>query len=164
MWKKRLAVLAVAAGAAVALSIPALSTAAKGKPAATGAKGDGRETCYGCHEEVKALKEGSKHARLACDSCHDKLKEHLANYETKPGTNLDPAKCGSCHKNEYSSFFTVNYDAQPRKEKGILRWCRFVRQPEGVFKQRPMVVGFTGFRQPFSRAVQQSKPGPGSAS
>lgn len=45
-----------------------------------------------------------------------------------------------------------------------VRWCRFVRQPEGVFKQRPMVVGFTGFRQPFSRAVQQSKPGPGSAS
>lgn len=48
--------------------------------------------------------------------------------------------------------------------EAALRWCRFVRQPEGVFKQRPMVVGFTGFRQPFSRAVQQSKPGPGSAS
>lgn len=39
-----------------------------------------------------------------------------------------------------------------------------MRQPEGVFKQRSMVVGFTGFRQPFSRAVLQSKPGPGSAS
>lgn len=119
MWKKRLAVLAVAAGAAVVLSIPVLSTAAKGKPAATGAKGDGREACYGCHEEVKALKEGSKHARLSCESCHDNLKEHLANYENKPGTNLEPAKCGSCHKNEYDSFFTVNYEAQPRKEKGI---------------------------------------------
>lgn len=119
MWKKRLAVLAVAAGAAVVLSIPVLSTAAKGKPAATGGKGDGREACYGCHEEVKALKEGSKHARLSCESCHDNLKEHLANYENKPGTNLDPAKCGSCHKNEYDSFFTVNYEAQPRKEKGI---------------------------------------------
>lgn len=61
MWKKRLAVLAVAAGAAVVLSIPVLSTAAKGKPAATGAKGDGREACYGCHEEVKALKDVKYH-------------------------------------------------------------------------------------------------------
>jgi hypothetical protein len=61
-WIKRMAAVAFVAGAAFAVSVPAMSTAAKGKPAKE-AKGDVRETCYQCHEEVKALKEGSKHAR-----------------------------------------------------------------------------------------------------
>ncbi|AJE02265.1 ammonia-forming cytochrome c nitrite reductase subunit c552 [Geobacter pickeringii] len=118
MWKKRLAAVAVVAGAGLAVSIPAFSTAAKGKPAAT-VKDDGREVCYGCHDEIKAMKEGSKHAKLACGVCHDKLKEHLASYENKPVTTIDAALCGSCHKDEFESFFTVNYDSQPRKEKGV---------------------------------------------
>ena len=81
MWKKRLVLLVAAAGGMLIMSLPVLSTAAKGKPKAL-AKDDGRETCYGCHEEVKSLKEGSKHARLACDLCHQKLKEHLDNSDT----------------------------------------------------------------------------------
>jgi hypothetical protein len=34
-----------------------------------------------------------------------------------------------------------------------MRWCRLVRQPEGVFKQRPAVIEVTGIRQPFSVAI-----------
>ena len=100
MWKTRLAAVAVVAGAALAVSIPVLSTAAKGKPAAK-VKDDGREACYGCHDEIRGMKEGSKHAKLACGTCHDKLKEHLASYENKPVTKIDAALCGSCHRDEY---------------------------------------------------------------
>src|SRR6266568_4384509 len=108
MWKKTIAILALIGGAALAVSLPAISTAAKAKPAVRLAK-DGREDCYACHEEVKALKEGSKHARLACDTCHGKLREHLANSETKPTTIIDQALCGKCHKDEFQSFYKVDY-------------------------------------------------------
>ncbi|HEY6007108.1 MAG TPA: ammonia-forming cytochrome c nitrite reductase subunit c552 [Geobacteraceae bacterium] len=115
MWQKKLAAVAVA----VAMAIPAFSVAAKGKPAAATAK-DGREECYACHEEVRALKEGSKHARLKCDVCHEKMKEHLADPEKhKPVTRIDQALCGKCHQDEYQSFMRVDYEAQARKEKGI---------------------------------------------
>lgn len=110
MWEKRLALLAFVAGAACVVSMPMASTAAKD---------DGREACYGCHEEVKGLKEGSKHAMLACTVCHDKLKEHLDNYESKPVTMIDQALCGKCHKDQYDSFYHMNYDAEARKEKGV---------------------------------------------
>ncbi|WP_243371472.1 ammonia-forming cytochrome c nitrite reductase subunit c552 [Geotalea sp. SG265] len=118
MTTRRLASLAATAGLALLLSFPVLSTAAKGKPSAK-VNGDGREKCFGCHEEVKALKEGSKHAKLACNTCHDKLKEHLNNAETKPVTIIDAALCGKCHKDEYVSSMLVDYEAPARKEKGI---------------------------------------------
>lgn len=118
MWKKRLALLMATAGGILVMSLPVLSTAAKGKPKAL-ARDDGRETCYGCHEEVKNLKEGSKHAGLACDLCHQKLKEHLDNSDAKPVTVIDQALCGKCHKDEFESFYKVDYEAQARKEKGM---------------------------------------------
>jgi nitrite reductase (cytochrome c-552) len=119
MWKKRLALVVVLGGALLAVTLPVLSTAAKGKPAAT-AKGDGRETCYTCHDEIKALKEGSKHAKLACDVCHDNLQKHIDSQgDVKPVTKIDAALCGKCHQDEYESFYRVDYEAQARKEKGV---------------------------------------------
>jgi nitrite reductase (cytochrome c-552) len=118
MWKKGLAILAVVGGAALAVSLPSLSTAAKGKPAAKGS-GPGAE-CYACHEEVKALKEGSKHAKLGCDICHDNLRQHIdSSGDVKPVTRIDQALCGKCHKDEFASFNKVDYEAQARKEKGV---------------------------------------------
>ncbi len=120
MLKQRLAVAASIVGLGALLAIPSLA-APKAKPAAKPAN-DGREQCYMCHTEVKALKEASKHAALACSVCHDKTKEHLANPgpDTKPVTKLDPAVCGSCHKNQYQSFFTPHYpEGGSRKEKGV---------------------------------------------
>src|SRR4051794_13690772 len=92
MWKKRILTLLVVGGAASVLSLPAFSAGRKAKVAPR--KDDGRATCYQCHEDVKALKESSKHAKLACETCHEKLKEHLADSDRKPTTKIDSALCG----------------------------------------------------------------------
>ena len=120
MLKKNLAVAAAVLGAVTVMSFPDPTTAAKAKPAAKTAN-DGRAKCYECHEEVKALKEGSKHAALSCKTCHDKMDEHMKDPEAnKPVTHIDQAVCGKCHKNQYDSFYAVHYDpAGARKEKGV---------------------------------------------
>ena len=120
MLKKNLALAAAIIGAVAVLSIPAMTTAAKAKPAAKVAN-DGRAKCYECHDEVKALKEGSKHAKLACTVCHDKLDAHVKDPEkSKPLTKIDQAVCGSCHKNQYESFYAIHHDPTgARKEKGV---------------------------------------------
>ena len=119
MLKKNLAFAAAIIGMLAVLSLPGLTTAAKSKPAAKPVN-DGRATCYECHDEVKALKEGSKHAKLSCKTCHDKLDAHISDPEkNKPVTIIDQALCGKCHKNQYDSFFNVNHDGGARKEKGV---------------------------------------------
>lgn len=65
MLKKNLIFAAAVLGVATVLSLPAITTAAKAKPAAAKQANDGRAQCYSCHEEVKAMKEGSKHAALS---------------------------------------------------------------------------------------------------
>ena len=79
----------------------------------------GKAACYECHDEIKELKEGSKHAKLACETCHDGLAKHVdSSGAEKPITKIDPAICGGCHKNQYESFWKMNYDSAARKEKG----------------------------------------------
>ncbi len=73
--------------------------------------------CYACHEEIKALKEGSKHAKINCEQCHSSLSEHLNNPETKPYTELGLDNCGRCHKDQYDSYYQVNYHKRAKKEK-----------------------------------------------
>ncbi|NTV48157.1 MAG: ammonia-forming cytochrome c nitrite reductase subunit c552 [Geobacteraceae bacterium] len=119
MLKKNLALVAAVIGAIAVLSIPAMTTAAKAKPVAK-VTNDGRAKCYECHDEVKALKEGSKHAKLACTVCHDKMDEHMKDPEkNKPVTIIDQALCGKCHKSQMESFYTLNRDGGARKEKGV---------------------------------------------
>ncbi len=123
MLKKKLALVAAMAGAVAVLSIPAMTTAAKAKPATkTAAKkvDDGRAQCYSCHDEVKAMKEGSKHASISCKVCHDKTTDHMNDPEKyKPVTIIDQALCGKCHKDQYDSFYKIHYDAAARKDKGM---------------------------------------------
>ncbi len=136
MWQKRLFTALLIGGGALLLSLPALSTAAKGKPVAA-AKDDGRATCYSCHDEIKALKEGSKHAKLKCDLCHDNLKQHIDSQgDTKPVTKIDAALCGKCHKEQLDSFFKMNYEAAARKEKGV---------PAGRSPQQDKLLAGHGF-------------------
>ncbi|UFS72084.1 ammonia-forming cytochrome c nitrite reductase subunit c552 [Geomonas sp. RF6] len=120
MLKRKVLVAAtLAAGALAAMSLPSLTTAAKTKPAPKMVN-DGRAKCYECHEEVKALKEGSKHAKLSCKTCHDRIDEHLKDSSTVPGTRVDHEVCGKCHKSQYDSFFEVHYDPSgARKDKGM---------------------------------------------
>jgi formate-dependent nitrite reductase cytochrome c552 subunit len=119
MLKKKLAVAAAIAGVAgLLLALPAMTTAVN-KPA-TKLANDGRAKCYECHDEVKALKEGSKHAKLACTVCHDKLDAHMSDPEkNKPVTTIDQALCGKCHKNQMESFYSIIRDGGARKEKGV---------------------------------------------
>ncbi len=109
-------------GAAGSLSLLLALGFQPAKPKASPAKtaGLGKETCYQCHDQIQTMKEGSKHAKLACTVCHDGLAKHVdSSGEVKPVTKLDPAICGRCHKNQYQSFFTMNYEGGARKEKGV---------------------------------------------
>ena len=116
--RKRNVGYAAAALLSIALLVPAFSSAQK---SATGANGirDGREKCYGCHSQVKSLKEGSKHAALACETCHSGTGEHLQSFRNKPVTAIDHAVCGKCHSDQFDSFMKVSHHAQARKEKGV---------------------------------------------
>jgi formate-dependent nitrite reductase cytochrome c552 subunit len=119
MLKKNLGFAAAIIGTIAILSIPAMTTAAKAK-LITKVANDGRAKCYDCHDEVKALKEGSKHAALSCKTCHDKLDAHMGDPEkNKPITIIDQALCGKCHKSQMESFYTMNRDGGARKEKGV---------------------------------------------
>lgn len=112
---------AVSLGIGLAFALPVASTAAKSKPARPEKlANDGRGKCYECHDEIKAIKEGSKHAKLACETCHDNLAKHMESMgDEKPVTKIDAALCGKCHKEQFDSFFKVNYEAGARKEKGV---------------------------------------------
>jgi formate-dependent nitrite reductase cytochrome c552 subunit len=98
--------------------LPLLSPAAKTNTADHSSEID-EESCYGCHDEIRNLKEKSKHANLSCTTCHGKLQEHLANFEDKPATDINQNLCGTCHANELKGLMSVNYKAQARKEKGV---------------------------------------------
>jgi len=95
-----------------------------------------KQECFACHEEVKELHAGSKHAKLACETCHSDMAAHLKDSATKPGTNLELSLCGSCHKDQYESFYRVNFDAQARKEKG---------GPTGRSPQQDKLIAGHGF-------------------
>jgi formate-dependent nitrite reductase cytochrome c552 subunit len=73
--------------------------------------------CYQCHEEIKSLKAGTKHASLACSKCHGKLTEHLDDPEKLPDTNLELSTCGRCHASQYETFTSVNMKSKARVEK-----------------------------------------------
>jgi nitrite reductase (cytochrome c-552) len=114
-WKR----FALLSSAVLAVALPALSARAK---AVSPSKGDGMVSasgCYDCHEEIKGLKERSRHAKLPCETCHAKLREHLASSEYRPETIIDQKLCGGCHKDQYASFFKVNREAGWRREKGV---------------------------------------------
>ncbi len=122
MGKNTLACAAAVIGALALLSLPALTTAAKAKPA-----NDGRAQCYECHEEVKALKEGSRHASLSCATCHGKMDEHMKDPEiSRPLTVIDQALCARCHKQQYDSFVSVNYEAHARMAH--CAWCNNLKK------------------------------------
>lgn len=136
MLKKNIALTAAAAVAVALMAIPTITTAAKSKPAAKVAT-DGRAKCYECHDEVKALKEGSKHASLSCKTCHDKLDAHMSDPEkNKPVTDLELATCGKCHKEQFDSFYQVNWDTPPRNDKG---------QPAGRSPMQDKLLAGHGF-------------------
>jgi len=77
----------------------------------------GEATCYQCHEVIKSLKVGNKHAPLPCSTCHTKLSEHLKDPEKVPVTNLELTLCGKCHASQYETFMSVNSKSKAKVEK-----------------------------------------------
>jgi formate-dependent nitrite reductase cytochrome c552 subunit len=121
------------------------STAAdvKGGPAkGAGAKPETavkEEACFDCHEEIKALKSGSAHAKVNCVSCHSGTADHLADSGKKPSTRVDLEACGTCHKDQYDSFATLNFKKPARVEKSLLT----ERSPNPFWDKLMMGHGFT---------------------
>jgi nitrite reductase (cytochrome c-552) len=115
MWP----VMGVAALALVVVAwLPEHATGAQHtKPAS--AEKINKDDCFGCHAEVEQLHKDSKHAKLDCSICHSGTAKHLEDSANKPMTSLELSTCGACHKDQYDSFYRVNYDAQARKEKGV---------------------------------------------
>jgi formate-dependent nitrite reductase cytochrome c552 subunit len=75
--------------------------------------------CNKCHEPVKKFRDEGRHQAVGCGSCHGKLAEHNANEKTRPTTDMSPAACGSCHKPQFDSQFTMNWHKTARKEKSL---------------------------------------------
>ncbi|MGQ9638282.1 MAG: ammonia-forming cytochrome c nitrite reductase subunit c552 [Thermodesulfobacteriota bacterium] len=73
--------------------------------------------CLECHEEIKSLKRGTKHAFLPCSRCHSKFEEHLSNWERSPETHLEASLCGQCHPSQYETFIQVNIKSKAKVEK-----------------------------------------------
>src|SRR5512134_2193667 len=95
--------------------------------------------CFDCHDEIKGLKTGSKHAKVNCVSCHSGTAEHLADSDKKPATRVDLEACGGCHKDQYDSFGTLNLKKPARVEKSLLT----ERSPNPFWDKLMMGHGFT---------------------
>ncbi len=96
------------------------------------------ETCYACHAPIKEFHAGGKHAKVNCVSCHSGLEKHTADVKSRPVTRMDHKACGACHKEQYDSFFTMNWDKKARIEKG---------QP----KEKAPAIDFLMFPHGFTR-------------
>lgn len=73
--------------------------------------------CAGCHQDMVGKVQANRHAANDCTTCHtpgDHPKNPLA---VKPVTNFDPQICGSCHRDQYDTFFKVSYQSPARMEK-----------------------------------------------
>ncbi len=97
------------------------------------------EKCFECHDEIKALKAGGKHAKVNCNACHSGTSEHLADSNKKPATRVDLEACGGCHKDQYDSFGTLNLKKPARVEKSLLT----ERSPNPFWDKLMMGHGFT---------------------
>ncbi len=103
-----------------ARAIPLLSTSAPAPSAAALRTVAAEATaCFKCHEPIKKFRDDGKHQTVGCSSCHGKLAEHNANEKVRPSTDMAPAVCGTCHKPQFDSQFTMNWNKHARKEKSL---------------------------------------------
>jgi formate-dependent nitrite reductase cytochrome c552 subunit len=105
----------VAIALVACLMAPAAFAQAKA-PARVAAKVDA-QTCYGCHAPIKEFHAAAKHRAVSCAACHDGIDTHLGEPSKRPVTRTDPATCGGCHKLQYESFTTMNWQRPARFEK-----------------------------------------------
>lgn len=99
------------------------------------------EECYDCHDVVKELHTGGKHAKVNCVNCHGGLERHLNDPgpDTRPMTDVSWEACGRCHKEQYDSFMKEAYHRPARDEKSQLTG----RSPNPFWDKLMMGHGFT---------------------
>jgi len=118
---------------------PAKASAAPAQSAAAKASTFDASPCLGCHAPIKAFHDDGKHKGVACTACHDGTDTHLKSTATRPVTKTDPAVCGACHKNQYETMYTMNWDKQARSEKSLATGP----SPNPAFDKLMMPHGFT---------------------
>jgi len=135
---------AQAAEAPAKAAAPAKTAAAPAKPAAQGKVPAGNKVCLDCHEELKEFHDPGKHKTVACTECHSNTDAHLKKKSTRPVTSTDPAKCGSCHKNQFETMYQMNWERLAREEKSQYKgpspnpaWEKLM-QPHGFTKEHNM--------------------------
>jgi hypothetical protein len=63
----------------------------------------GHLACLDCHEDVVTLKSASKHAGVACETCHGPAASHVSDpTQSKPERPTERRRCGLCHYYEAS--------------------------------------------------------------
>src|SRR4030065_35016 len=136
MFKKSLIFFAVIA---VLFSLSILSTARAEKGTVIKS-----QTCFACHPVMEGLWNKGMHktAKIECTQCHSGLEAHIASNPPgiiKPVTNINPSNCGGCHRDQYDTFFTVDYTEGARSEKSLLT----ERAPNPMWDKLMMGHGFT---------------------
>jgi formate-dependent nitrite reductase cytochrome c552 subunit len=132
----------IALGAFVVAAPPSIAQAPKvaaAKPAAVKTAAFDASPCLGCHQPIKAFHDSGKHKGLACSACHDGTDAHLKDIKARPVTRTDPAVCGACHKNQFDTLYTMNWDKQARSEKSLATGP----SPNPAFDKLMMPHGFT---------------------
>jgi len=122
----------VVAAAVVAVGLPAAALAqpapavkpapAKAAPVqvAKAAKKFDASGCWECHKPIREFRDAGKHQSVGCDNCHEGLERHSKEEKFRPTTKMDPAACGECHKNQYSTLYQMNPEKTARNEKSQL--------------------------------------------
>jgi formate-dependent nitrite reductase cytochrome c552 subunit len=95
--------------------------------------------CYACHQPIQEFHAGSNHKSVNCVSCHDKLSDHLANAAARPTTDVNPAACGTCHKNQFETAYKMNTKKVARHEKAL----NTGPTPDPAFTKLMLPHGFT---------------------
>jgi nitrite reductase (cytochrome c-552) len=120
------------------LVLPAASLAQPKVAGKSTAKID-TSVCYGCHAPIKEFHASGKHKGVNCASCHDGIDKHLADSAQRPVTRMDPANCGGCHRLQYESFATTNWNRPARFEKSQMTGP----SPNPAWDKLMMPHGFT---------------------
>lgn len=107
------ALLALAAALAL-LAAGAPAYAAQNAKASYNAK-----DCYECHEAIQEFHEKNSHKSVGCDSCHTGLEAHRKAGKGRPTTQMDPASCGNCHKNQFRTMYSMNTEKLAHKDKAV---------------------------------------------
>ncbi len=99
-------------------------------------------SCYQCHELIKSLKDGNKHASIPCSRCHSQLNDHLKDPGKAPETSLELSLCGQCHPFQYETHMAVDLKAKAKVEKSTTtsRSPRFdkLMMPHGFTKEHDL--------------------------